>query len=170
MHRSVRAAGPIRLLIGSSLAATLLVGCGSGSSDPATPEPADASSPQVSSTTNAPVIEAATLAVPPGGPTTITEFPIPSGTRIVDIGPPFGGNWQFGISAPDTATTLEFYKKTLAAQGYTLEENASVKVGVNTVVYDLAFFGTAYGIVDENELLGGTLVTVDDSPLTGLEP
>lgn len=116
------------------------------------------------------VVEAGALAVPPDGPTTITEFPVPGGAQIIDLGPPIGGNWQFAISAPDAATTLEFYKRTLAAQGYTLRQNASITVGVNTVEFDLAFFGRTYGVVDRNTLVGGVQVTVDARPIRGLEP
>lgn len=107
--------------------------------------------------------------MPPGGPTTITGFPIPGGAQIVDLGPPLDGNWQFVISSPDSATTVEFYKTTLAAEGYTLRENVSVQVGVNTIDYDLAFFGATYGVVSGDDL-SGTLVTVDDDPINGVEP
>lgn len=164
------------LLAGTCLTATLFVGCGG---DNATTDPADSPAATTDpagaplATTSRPsgtTVEASTLAVPPGGPKAITEFPIPRGAKIVDLGPAIGGNWQFGISSPNVATTLNFYKNTLVAEGYTLKEKASITVGVNTVEYDLAFFGKLYVVVDENALAGGTAVTVAERPIEGLEP
>lgn len=169
--RYLSAKRPSRHLLACTCAAAiLLVGCGSSSGDGPTTESGGGSSAPTSSRPNAPAVEAGSLAVPPGGPKTITEFPIPGGAQIVDLGPSISGSWQFGISSPDSATTVEFYRKTLAAQGYTLKENVSLKVGVNTVEYDLAFYGTTYGVVDANPALGGTFVTVADRPIRGLTP
>lgn len=176
MIRTARLPG---LLAGAGLVATLLAGC--GGDDPVPVEPTGAppaatsdssgdSASAESSTASEPAAEASSLPVPPDGPTAITEFPVPAGAEIVDIGPPLGGNWQFGISSPDPATTIEFYLTTLAAEGYTFRENVSVVVGENTIEYDLAFFGTTFGIVDQSDLVGGTLVTVDDEPLDGVTP
>lgn len=159
----------------------MLAGCGSDTAEPEATEPdgsssattADSSAGSSSAPSTAetePAAEASTLPVPPDGPTTITEFPVPAGAEIVDLGPPLSGNWQFGISSPDPATTLEFYKTTLAAEGYTFRENVSVEVGVNTIEYDLAFFGATFGIVDQSDLVPGTLITVDDEPLDGVAP
>lgn len=180
-NRSSNRPCSIRRLAGVCLAATLLAGCGGGGDDTETTEPAGGSSvtaasptsepaATAASPTSGPAAEAGTLAVPAGGPTAVSEFPIPAGAQVVDLGPPLGGNWQFGISSPDSATAVEFYRTTLAAEGYTLRENVSIQVGVNTSEYDLAFFGTTYGLVGENEGAGGTLVTVDDRPINGLEP
>lgn len=175
------------VLIGGFLVAMLLAGCGSGESDTEAkdtaanearePAPAASSASETKEpasdppdgSTPEPETEASTLPVPKDGPTTIKEFPIPSGAEILDMGA-MSGNWQFGISSPDAATTLDFYKTTLADKGYTLKEDVSVKYGENTIEWDLAFFGTTYGVVEEDELTGGTLVTVDDEPIDGLKP
>lgn len=168
-HRTSNRSRSLRLLAGTCLAAALVTGCGGGNDGPTT-EPGSGSSAPTSSRTSAPSVESGTLPVPPDGPTSITEFPIPSGAEIVVIGPPFGGNWQFGISSPDTATVLEFYRRTLVADGYTVREDVSQTVGANVIEYDLAFYGPTFGIVDANEVFGGTQVAVDERPLQGLEP
>lgn len=170
-----------RLIAGTALVAALLAGCGSDSADPVAPDPdggssstnADSSknSSASSSAASEPAAEGSTLPVPVDGPTTtITDFPVPDGAEIVDLGPALSGNWQFGISSPDPVTTVEFYKTTLTAAGYTLRENVAVVVGENTIEYDLAFFGTTFGIVDASNVVPGTLVTVDDEPIDGVEP
>lgn len=165
-----------RSLAGAVVAATLLAGC--GGDEPATVGPerpassaaagTGASSPPSSASTT-PAAQAGSLPVPADGPKTITEFPIPAGAKIVDVGPPIGGNWQFGISSPNTATVLQFYRTTLAARGYALEEKRKVQAGKNTIEYDLSFSGPGpiYGLVDENSLAGGTNVTVTDRPIKG---
>ncbi|CAN5212263.1 hypothetical protein BH18ACT4_BH18ACT4_00900 [soil metagenome] len=174
--------GPVRLIVAMGLTAVLLAGCGGGNdgedsggvpaestvgSGSPPPSPSTSES-QTHNDTSAP--EADSLPVPPEGPSTITEFPIPGGAVIVDLGPPDFGNWQFGISAPDFATTLEFYRTTLAAQGYTLRENVPIFAG-SDVEYELAFFGPTYGVVFEGGVvLDGTLVTVSDRPIDGIEP
>jgi len=119
-------------------------------------------------TAKAPAGPASTRAIPKGGPKAISRFPVPGRATFVDLGPAFGGNWQFGISSPDSATTLAFYRKTLTAMGYTIKEDVTAKVGANTIEYDLAFSGPTYGVVDEFN--GGTQVTVDDRPLSALQP
>lgn len=172
MNASRLSANLNRLLAGACLAATTLVGCGSEGSEGRDGKPTGPAGGAASakSTSPRPAGEAKTLAVPSGGPKKITDFPIPPGAKIVDVGPAFNQSWQFGISSPDAATTLDFYKTTLADAGYTLKEDASLTVGANTVQYDLAFFGKTYGVVDKNNLAGGTQVSVNDKPLRGIEP
>lgn len=162
------------------LVAALLTGCSGGNSDgaaedvPAAPDPPSIAATTPSDTpaesTPEPAIEASALPVPTDGPKGLKEFPVPAGAEIVDLGPPLNNNWQFGIGSPDPATTVDFYKATLATEGYTLRENVQVQVGANKIEYDLAFFGPSYGVVTANDMTGGTLVTVDDEPITGLEP
>lgn len=151
------------------LAAALLVGCGGDSTDREAAEAGGGSSSKPSSSPE-PAVEAGTLAVPSGGPEKIEELAIPRGAEIVDLGPASNMSWQFGISSPDTATVLAFYKKALTEDGYTIKEKVTLTVGANDIEYDLAFFGKTYGVVDANELTGGTQVTVNDKPVRGLEP
>jgi hypothetical protein len=163
----------IRLLLGPALAATLLAGCGGEDTETTAPAGGSTSSPSSAPATtpaDEPAAEPSALPVPEDGPSTIKEFPVPADAQILDLGPPLSGNWQFGITSPDPATTVEFYKETLGAEGYKLKENVQVKVGANTIDYDLAFYGDTYGIVSENDLAGGTLITVDDEPIDGLAP
>ncbi len=156
---------------GLLLGLALLAGCGGGD-DTQTTEPGGGSSTSAPADEPAsePAAEPSTLPVPPDGPSTIKEFPVPADAQILDLGPTLSGNWQFGITSPDPATTVAFYKETLGAEGYKLKENVQVKVGANTIDYDLAFYGDTYGIVSENDLAGGTLITVDDEPIDGLAP
>jgi hypothetical protein len=114
-------------------------------------------------------VEASTIAVPSGGPKKISRFPIPRSAKMIDLGPAFNQNWQFGISSPDPATTIAFYKAALTKQGYTVKENAALTNNPNNIEYDLAFFGKTYGVVDE---IGpdGTQITVTDRPIDGLKP
>lgn len=160
-HRDVPS---IRLLAAFCVCATLLIGCGntSRSDDVEATQPASGASTAAPRTSEAPAVRAGAFAVPPDGPTSITEFPIPAGAEVVDLGPPTLGVWLFGISSPDSATTLDFYRRTLAAQGYTVQENVSHSTA--DIKYDLAFFGKVHGVVSENELAGGTMVTVQDEP------
>jgi len=115
-------------------------------------------------------VEASTIAVPSGGPKKVSRFPIPRGAKMVDLGPAFNQSWQFAISSPDPATTIAFYKATLAEQGYTVKENVSLTTNPNNVEYDLAFFGKTYGVVDEVGVDVGTQITVNDRPISGLKP
>ncbi len=86
----------------------------------------------------------------------------------MEMGPPLDGNWQFLIDSPDTTTTIDFYKRVLLSEGYSIRENVSVVLGANTINYDLAFFGKTFGSV--SDFYGGTAVTVDDDPILGLDP
>jgi len=160
-------AHPHRLLVLTCLAAASLAGCGGDSADK---KPAE--SPGAASSAPAPKSggEAGTLAVPAGGPETIKDFPIPRGAKIIDLGPAGNMSWQFGIGSPDAATVLAFYKKALTDEGYTVKENVKLTDNPNNIEYDLAFFGKAYGVVDEDAGIGGTQVTVNDRPIDGLEP
>lgn len=162
-----------RLIRGVALAALLLPGCRGDKSETVGPErPSSSAAPgstPSSGATTKPAAQAGSLPIPAGGPTTITEFPIPGGAKIVDGGPALGGNWQFGISSPGPAAVLQFYRTTLAAKGYTLEEKRKVQAGKNTVEYDQSFSGPGpiYVLVDENPLAGGTSITVTNRPITG---
>lgn len=157
----------IRMLVSSCLMAALLVGCGNDSTDDGAANRATGSSSEPS---NPPATQADTLAVPSGGPKKIKEFPIPQGAKIVDIGPAYNLSWQFGISSPNTTAVLAFYKDALVERGYTVREKATQSIGANRVERDLAFFGKTYGIVDADEsIAGGTLISVNDNPLQGLE-
>jgi len=127
-----------------------------------------AKSAPASTSTKEPAVKASKRAIPAGGPKAISTFPVPAGAKYVDLGPAYAGNWQFGISSPDKATTLEFYRKTLAAMGYKLKEDVTAKVGANTIQYDLTFSGPTYGVVDSYG--DATQVTVDDRPISALEP
>lgn len=150
------------------LVVALVAGCGGDSTDKSSTEPPVAGSSPAPSGAPETEIEADTLTVPSDGPKKIKEFPIPGGAKIIDLGPPSGGNWQFGISSPDRTAVLAFYKKTLLDQGYTVKENVSKTLGENVVNFDLAFFGKTYGVV--TEFGNGTQVTVDDDPVADLEP
>jgi len=156
----------VRLLASTCCAAALLTGCGGDSTDEKATSPAAGGS----STSAVSGAEASTLAVPSGGPGKITEFPIPGGAKIVDTGPAFNKSWTFGISSPDTAAVVAFYKKALTDERYTVKENVTLANNANNIEYDLAFFGETYGVVDESDLTGGTQVTVNDQPIRGLEP
>ncbi len=162
-------AHPHRLLVLTCLAAASLAGCGSDSADkkPAEPPGAASSAPASAPKSGG---EAGSLAVPAGGPETIEDFPIPRGAKIIDLGPAGNMSWQFGIGSPGAATVVAFYKKALADEGYTVKENVKLTDNPNNIVYDLAFFGKAYGVVDEADLIGGTQVSVNDRPIDGLEP
>lgn len=158
------------ILVPICLAAVLLAGCGGDSTDGSSTNPVD-SPPSKSSSPPESATQADTLAVPSGGPKKIKEFPIPGGAETVDIGPAFNLSWQFGISSPDTTAVLAFYKKALTDRGYTVKEQVTQEVGANSIERDLAFFGKTYGIVDEDaSIAGGTLISVNDNPLQGLEP
>jgi len=157
-----------RPLVSTCLAAALLVGCGGEGTDKESSEPAVDSSSKASSSPES-AVDASTLAVPSGGPEKIKSFAIPRGAKIVDAGPAFNMSWTFGISSPDTATVLAFYKKALTDGGYTIEEKVTPTTNAN-VEFDLAFYGKTYGVVDASELTGGTQVTVNDRPVRGLEP
>ena len=152
------------LLAAAALIGAAVTGCGDGAGaagDPAAGAPANRSA-------GASVPNASTRDIPSGGPQAIKDFPVPVGAKFVNLGPAYGGNWQFGISSPGTDGVVAFYRKTLPAMGYTVKEDVSVQVGANTVQWELTFAGPTYGMV--NGLYGNTLVTVDDKPLKALNP
>ena len=54
---------------------------------------------------------------------------------------------------------IAFYRRALTDEGYTVKENVKLAGNPNK-----------YGIVDKDDLLGGTQAAVNDRPIDGLEP
>lgn len=111
------------------------------------------------------VAEAEMLPIPAEGPGTITEFPVPAGSKLNDFGG-FSGQWQFTILTNDPQPALDFYAAVLPELGYTVVENPTTSAGENVIEWDLGFEGPAFGTIRWSQGLGGIDVIVGDEKFT----
>ena len=133
----------------------------------ATPEAEETTSQETATPedTGSGVAEAEMLPIPADGPPGITEFPVPAGSQLNDLGA-FSGQWQFTILTSDPQSVIDFYAATLPELGYTLEEDPITTAGVNVVEWDLGFTGPAFGTLNDAPALGGVDVIVGDEKFT----
>lgn len=80
----------------------------------ATPEAEETTSQETATPedTGSGVAEAEMLPIPADGPPGITEFPVPAGSQLNDLGA-FSGQWQFTILTSDPQSVIDFYAATL---------------------------------------------------------
>lgn len=167
VHRSVVA------LASTALAATCLAGCGGGDTKKDAPKSASSTPPASYPATTLPTATApgdiattttsSALPVPENGPTEVAKFPVPRGVKVK--GPaPQAKSWQFDIITKDTESVLAFYRKALAADGYQVQNDVDLTIGIEKVHYDIQFGGPAKGYIVADPSQNDVFVLVESLP------
>lgn len=176
-HRSTTPATVVGLVGSALVATTCLTGCwgggqpdasatapstastaGTASSAPVTPQAAATGPGDLRTTTTA-----SALPVPANGPAHVANFPVPKGVKV--HGPRAQSqSWQFDIRTKDTDAVLAFYRNALVDEGYNVQYDVNVTIGIEKIHYDIQFSGKARGYIVADKAAHDVFVLVQSLP------